>query len=83
MKLKINWLIYRYDVLTVCFDEITDKDLFLKNKDFFVRKLKEMLSNESADFFVSITKGTSGKWAKDTRFREIRDLIEQTLKNGQ
>ncbi len=72
-----------FDVLTVCFDEITDKDLFLKNKDFFVRKLKEMLSNESADFFVSITKGTSGKWAKDTRFREIRDLIEQTLKNGQ
>jgi hypothetical protein len=56
-----------FDVLTVCFDEIDDKDLFLENKGFFVEGLKGMLLNESSDFFISITKGTSGKWAKDTR----------------
>lgn len=69
-----------FDVLTVCFDEITDKELFLNNKDIFVDKLKKFLLNENSDFFVSITKGTSGKWAKETRFKEIKDLIQQTLK---
>lgn len=68
-----------FDVLTVCFDEIENKELFLQNKDFFVTELKDMLLNEQGDFFVSITKGTSGKWAKDTRFRVIRDLIRRTL----
>lgn len=68
-----------FDVLTICFDEIENKALFLQNKNFFVTNLKAMLSNEQTDFFVSITKGTSGKWAKDTRFKAIRDLIEQTL----
>ncbi|CAB5494925.1 DUF262 domain-containing protein [Bathymodiolus thermophilus thioautotrophic gill symbiont] len=68
-----------FDVLTICFDEISDKTLFLENKDFFVTELKSMLLNESADFFVSITKGTSGKWAKDTRFKAVRDLIAKTL----
>ncbi len=70
-----------FDVLTVCFDEVSDKALFLKNKDFFVGNLKTILLDEDSDFFVSITKGTSGKWAKDTRFREIRNLIVKTLEN--
>lgn len=68
-----------FDVLTVCFDEITDKELFLNNKDIFVDELKEFLLNENSNLFVSITKGTSGKWAKETRFKEIKDLIQQTL----
>ena len=68
-----------FDVLTVCLDEIEDKGLFLENKDFFVTELKAMLLNESSDFVISITKGTSGKWAKDTRFKAIRDLIAKTL----
>ena len=68
-----------FDVLTVCFDEIDDKDLFLENKGFFVTGLKRMLLDESSDFFISITKGTSGKWAKDMRFREMRSLIQKTL----
>ncbi len=70
-----------FDVLTVCFDEVQDKELFLQNKDFFVDNLKTMLLNEQADFLFSITKGTSGKWAKDTRFKAIRDLIKQTLED--
>ncbi len=70
-----------FDVLTVCFDEIGNKALFLNNKDFFVKNLKTMLLDESSELFVSITKGTSGKLAKDTRFREIRNLIMKTLEN--
>lgn len=69
-----------FDVLTVCFDEIEDQALFLNKKDFFVTELKSLLKNENEDFFVSITKGTSGKWAKETRFSIIRKLIKQTLK---
>jgi hypothetical protein len=70
-----------FDVLTVCFDEIKieDKRLFSNNKDFFVNEFKNLLKDESGDFFMSITKGTSGKWAKETRFSIIRKLIKQTL----
>ncbi len=68
-----------FDVLTVCFDEIEDQSLFLNHKDFFVTELKGLLKNENGIFFKSITKGTSGKWAKETRFSIIRQLIKQTL----
>ena len=44
-------------------------------------ELKTMLLNEHDDFIFSITKGTSGKWAKDTRFKAIRNLIKQTLEH--
>jgi len=70
-----------FDVLTVCLDEISNKDLFLQNKDYFVAEFKKLLRDENSDFFQSITKGTSGKWAKDTRFRIIRNLIKETLEN--
>ena len=76
-KKRVNLSLF--DVLTVCFDEISDKNLFSENKDFFIEELKAMLLDESSDFFISITKGTSGKWAKDTRFREMRSLIQKTL----
>lgn len=68
-----------FDVLTVCFDEIEDQPLFSKNKDFFVTELKVLLEDENDIFFESITKGTSGKMAKETRFSTIRKLIKQTL----
>jgi hypothetical protein len=56
-KKRVNLSLF--DVLTVCFDEISDKNLFLENKDFFIEELKAMLLDESSDFFISITKGTS------------------------
>lgn len=68
-----------FDVLTVCFDEINDKNKFLQNKKEFITKLQELLNDEKSDFFKSITKGTSGKWAKETRFKVIREVIQQTL----
>lgn len=68
-----------FDVLTICFDEIENKNLFLTKKDFFVTELKKLLLTKDSDFFISITKGTSGKWAKETRFRVIRNLIKRTL----
>lgn len=76
-KKLVNFSIF--DVLVVCFDEIEDRDLFLINKDFFVKKFKNLLKDEKSDFFTSVTKGTSGKWAKNTRFEVIRNLIKQTL----
>lgn len=68
-----------FDSLTVCFNEIEDKDLFKKNKDYFVNEFKILLEDESSEFSESITKGTSGKSQKETRFRVIRELIRQTL----
>ncbi len=68
-----------FDVLTVCFDEIKDKDTFLRNKDSFVEKLKECLKNETSSFFESITKGTSGKKAMEERFKTIRRLIGEVF----
>ncbi len=68
-----------FDVLTVCFDEIGNKDLFLQNKHSFVDKLKKLLLDENSAFFTSITKGTSGRAAKETRFKTIRGLIKETI----
>ncbi|SEH04905.1 DUF262 domain-containing protein [Candidatus Venteria ishoeyi] len=70
-----------FDVLTVCFDEIEDRSkiFFLERKEYFIQKLKNELKNETSDLFESITKGTSGKKAKETRFKIIRKLIKDVL----
>ena len=65
-----------FDALTVCFNKTDDKELLLKNKNLFVDGLKKLLLDEDSKLFVSITKGTSGKTAKETRFRAIEKLIE-------
>ncbi|MDQ6961742.1 MAG: hypothetical protein Q9M28_04325 [Mariprofundaceae bacterium] len=57
-----------FDVLMICFDEIADKATFETKKDRFTIKLNTLLKDESSDFFESITKGTSDKKAKETRF---------------
>lgn len=70
-----------FDVLTVCFDEIPDnrKQAFSDNKEQFSNAFKACLRDESSAFFESITKGTSGKKAKEERFRTIRGLIKDVL----
>ncbi len=68
-----------FDVLTVCFNKVENKELLLEKKDIFVEKLKKLLLDENSDFFQSITKGTSGKTAKETRFRVISQLIKEAI----
>jgi hypothetical protein len=68
-----------FDVLTVSLNSIQDKDLFIQNKEYFIDEFKSLLKNQDSEFLKSITQGTSGKWAKETRFRIIQDLITKTL----
>ena len=68
-----------FDALTVCFNKIQDKNLFNQNKDYFVSQFHALLRDESSEFFTSITKGTSAKWAKETRFTVIQELIKATI----
>ncbi|NOQ77580.1 MAG: DUF262 domain-containing protein [Methylococcaceae bacterium] len=68
-----------FDVLTVCFSEIDNKDVFLRKKDIFMNKFKQLLQDEKGEFLNSITLGTSAKSAIETRFRIIRGLIKEVL----
>jgi len=68
-----------FDVLSVCLDEIQDKETFFKNKDQFLKTLKQKLEDETSSFFESITTGTSGKKATVTRFNTIKQLIKEVL----
>lgn len=68
-----------FDVLTVCLDEIEDKEAFVEKKKSFKTKLISLLKDETSEFFESITKGTSGKKAKENRFKTIRNLIQEVV----
>lgn len=68
-----------FDVLTVCFSKITEKEKFKKNKEIFEKKLCNLLLDEKSDFSRSITEGTSGKSAIETRFKIMNKLIEDVL----
>jgi hypothetical protein len=48
-----------FDVLTVCFDEISDKNLFLENKDFFIKELKVMFIAKSKNLFIVLNSSSS------------------------
>ena len=71
-----------FDVLTVSFNAIQNKHLFKQNKKYFIDGFKNLLKDESSAFFESITKGTSGKSQKETRFRIIQELIQKTFKKA-
>lgn len=68
-----------FDVLSVSFSEISDQVSFLQKKDVFVHKFKSLLQDINSDFSKSITEGTSSKGAVETRFRIIKDLINEVL----
>jgi len=68
-----------FDVITVCFSEIEDKEHFLNKKEIFMSKFKDILQDEGGDFLNSITLGTSSKSAIETRFRIVRALIKEVL----
>lgn len=68
-----------FDVITVCFSEIENRDRFLDKKDTFMKKFKQLLQDEKGEFLNSITLGTSAKSSIEARFRIVRSLIEEVL----
>ena len=68
-----------FDVITVCFSEIKDKELFLDNKDVFVKKFKKLIEDEHGAFSKAITEGTSDRATIETRFRIMNELINEVL----
>ena len=68
-----------FDVITVTFSEIEDKEKFLDKKDIFLKKFKDKISNEEDEFRIAITKGTSDRNTILTRFRIMRSLINEVL----
>lgn len=68
-----------FDVITVCFSEIEDKELFLHKKEVFLEKFRMLLQDEQGEFSKSITEGTSSKGAVETRFKIMRNLIKEVL----
>lgn len=65
-----------FDVITVCFSEIKDKEKFKLKKDIFYRKFINLLQDERSDFSKAIVEGTSTKKAIEDRFRIMNDLIK-------
>lgn len=70
-----------FDVISVCFSEIEDKNKFLLEKETFVNKFKNLLLDQKGEFSKSITEGTSSKSVVETRFRIMNKLIKEVL-NG-
>lgn len=68
-----------FDVLTVCFSKIRDKQNFIVKKDIFKNRLSELLKDESSEFSRAITEGTSGKGAIEKRFKIMNELIEGVI----
>ena len=68
-----------FDVITVCFSEIKDKDKFLRNKNNFMNKFLKLLKNEQSEFSKAITEGTSSKSVIETRFKIMDNLIKEVL----
>lgn len=65
-----------FDVITVCFSEIKDKERFKLKKDIFYEKFINLLQDERSDFSKAIVEGTSTKKAIEDRFRIMNDLIK-------
>lgn len=68
-----------FDVITVCFSNIKDKENFLKKKNLFLDKFLVLLKDEQSEFTNAITQGTSGKTAVETRFKIMNELIKEVL----
>ncbi|WP_151900489.1 DUF262 domain-containing protein [Sulfurimonas hydrogeniphila] len=68
-----------FDVITVCFSEISDKTIFWNQKKIFKDKLITLMKDEQSEFFKSITEGTSSKGAIETRFRIMNQLIKEVI----
>jgi len=68
-----------FDVITVCFSEIEDKEKFLNHREIFMNKLLTLLRNEQSEFSKAITEGTSSKSAIESRFKIMDSIIKEVL----
>ena len=68
-----------FDVITVCFSEIKNKELFLERKDIFLERFIQLIENEHGEFSKAITEGTSDRGTIETRFKIMNKLIEEVL----
>lgn len=71
-----------FDVITVCFNELDNKESLLNRKTIFLKKFKEMLRNEQSDFVKSITEGTSSRQAIVIRLSIMKSLIKEVLNDN-
>ncbi|MEA1956041.1 MAG: DUF262 domain-containing protein [Campylobacterota bacterium] len=68
-----------FDVLTVCFSEIDNKEFFINNKGTFIDKFLNLLKDENSNFSKAITEGTSTKSMIESRFEIMENLIKEVL----
>jgi len=68
-----------FDVITVCFSEIKDKENFISKKVIFMDRFKGLLQDENSEFSKAITEGTSGKTAIEKRFEVMSKLIKEVM----
>lgn len=68
-----------FDVTMVCFSEIEDKEHFRHKRELFKEKFIESLQEDNSAFVKAITEGTSGKGAIETRFKQMKRLINEVL----
>ncbi|CAA6825173.1 MAG: Unknown protein [uncultured Sulfurovum sp.] len=68
-----------FDVITICFSEIKDRDKFFNKKELFLIKFKKLLKDEQGEFLKAITEGTSDKSAIETRFEIMNKLIKEVI----
>ena len=72
-----------FDVVTVCFSNIKDKNKFLEKKEVFMDKFINLLQDENSEFSKAITEGTSSKSAIETRFRIMNQTIQEVIYENQ
>ena len=68
-----------FDVITVCFSEIKNKEKFFIHREIFIKRFLELLRDEQSDFSKAITEGTSSKSAIESRFEIMDSLIKEVL----
>jgi len=68
-----------FDVITVCFSEIKNKELFLERKDVFLKRFIQLIEDEHGEFSKAITEGTSDRGTIETRFKIMNKLIKEVL----
>ncbi|CAA6825940.1 MAG: Unknown protein [uncultured Sulfurovum sp.] len=68
-----------FDVITICFSEIKNKELFLERKEIFLEKFIKLIEEEQGEFSKAITEGTSDRVTIETRFRIMNRLINEVM----